>query len=288
MFNEITIIGPGLIGASLGLALKSKKICKKIVGIDKSQANLKDAIKIKAIDEGRNLVNNEIKKSSIIFICTPVSKINNLILEIAKHSTKNQIISDVGSVKDIFNAEILKLNNKKFSLVPGHPIAGTEYSGAANSKKNLFQNKWCILTPIKNKDKSTKLISKIWEDIGMKVAIMKIKEHDKIMSITSHLPHLIAFTIVGTAFNLDIKKKQALINFSAGGFKDFTRIGSSDPQMCTDIFFANKEYLNKTFNTFLKDIEIFMQNLNSGNSEEIFMLLKRTKQIRKSILKKGI
>ncbi|MAI75864.1 MAG: hypothetical protein CBC25_01625 [Pelagibacteraceae bacterium TMED65] len=288
MFNEITIIGPGLIGASLGLALKSKKICKKIVGIDKSQANLKDAIKIKAIDEGRNLVNNEIKKSSIIFICTPVSKINNLILEIAKHSTKNQIISDVGSVKDIFNAEILKLNNKKFSLVPGHPIAGTEYSGAANSKKNLFQNKWCILTPIKNKDKSTKLISKIWEDIGMKVAIMKIKEHDKIMSITSHLPHLIAFTIVGTAFNLDIKKKQALINFSAGGFKDFTRIGSSDPQMWTDIFFANKEYLNKTFNTFLKDIESFMQNLNSGNSEEIFMLLKRTKQIRKSILKKGI
>ena len=288
MFNEITIIGPGLIGASLGLALKSKKICKKIVGIDKSQANLKDAIKIKAIDEGRNLVNNEIKKSSIIFICTPVSKINNLILEIAKHSTKDQIISDVGSVKDIFNAEILKLNYKKFSLVPGHPIAGTEYSGAANSKKNLFQNKWCILTPIKNKDKSTKLISKIWEDIGMKVAIMKIKEHDKIMSITSHLPHLIAFTIVGTAFNLDIKKKQALINFSAGGFKDFTRIGSSDPQMWTDIFFANKEYLNKTFNTFLKDIESFMQNLNSGNSEEIFMLLKRTKQIRKSILKKGI
>ena len=288
MFNEITIIGPGLIGASLGLALKSKKVCKKIVGIDKSQANLKDAIKIKAIDEGRNLVNNEIKKSSIIFICTPVSKINNLILEIAKHSTKNQIISDVGSVKDIFNAEILKLNNKKFSLVPGHPIAGTEYSGAANSKKNLFQNKWCILTPIKNKDKSTKLISKIWEDIGMKVAFMKMKEHDKIMSITSHLPHLIAFTIVGTAFNLDIKKKQALINFSAGGFKDFTRIGSSDPQMWTDIFFANKEYLNKTFNTFLKDIESFMQNLNSGNSEEIFMLLKRTKQIRKSILKKGI
>lgn len=288
MFNEITIIGPGLIGASLGLALKSKKICKKIVGIDKSQANLKDAIKIKAIDEGRNLVNNKIKKSSIIFICTPVSKINNLILEIAKHSTKNQIISDVGSVKDIFNAEILKLNNKKFSLVPGHPIAGTEYSGAANSKKNLFQNKWCILTPIKNKDKSTKLISKIWEDIGMKVAFMKMKEHDKIMSITSHLPHLIAFTIVGTAFNLDIKKKQALINFSAGGFKDFTRIGSSDPQMWTDIFFANKEYLNKTFNTFLKDIESFMQNLNSGNSEEIFMLLKRTKQIRKSILKKGI
>ena len=288
MFNEITIIGPGLIGASLGLALKSKKICKKIVGIDKSQANLKDAINIKAIDEGRNLINNEIKKSSIIFICTPVSKINNLILEIAKYSTKDQIISDVGSVKDIFNAEILKLNYKKFSLVPGHPIAGTEYSGAANSKKNLFQNKWCILTPIKNKDKSTKLISKIWEDIGMKVAIMKIKEHDKIMSITSHLPHLIAFTIVGTAFNLDIKKKQALINFSAGGFKDFTRIGSSDPQMWTDIFFANKEYLNKTFNTFLKDIESFMQNLNSGNSEEIFMLLKRTKQIRKSILKKGI
>ncbi len=288
MFNEITIIGPGLIGASLGLALKSKKICKRIVGIDNSKTNLKDALKIKAIDEGRSYVDNEIRKSSIIFICTPVSKMNNLILEIAKYSTKNQIISDVGSVKNIFNTKILKLNNNKFSLVPGHPIAGTEHSGAINSKKNLFQKKWCILTPLKGKDKATKLISKIWEDIGMKVAIMKITEHDKIMSITSHLPHLIAFTIVGTAFNLDIKKKQALINFSAGGFKDFTRIGSSDPKMWTDIFFSNKEYLNRTLNTFLKDIESFMHNLNSGKSEEIFKLLKRTKQIRKSILRKNI
>ena len=286
MFDEITIIGPGLIGASLGLALKSKKICKKIIGIDNSKKNLHDAIKVKAIDEGRKVIEFRIQKSSIIFLCTPVSAINDILIEIANYSSKDQIISDVGSVKNIFNAKVLKLNETKFSLVPGHPIAGTEHSGALNSLQTLFQNKWCIITPLNNKNKSVKIISQIWKKIGMKVAKMKITEHDKIMSITSHLPHLIAFTIVGTAFNLDIKKKQALINFSAGGFKDFTRIGSSDPKMWTDIFFENRGFLNQTVNSFLKDINKFVNNLNSDNRTEIYKLLKRTKQIRKSILKR--
>ncbi len=286
MFDEITIIGPGLIGASLGLALKSKKICKKIIGIDHSKKNLQDAIKVKAIDEGREVIDVRIQKSPIIFLCTPVSAINDVLIEIANYSSKDQIISDVGSVKNIFNAKVLKLNETKFSLVPGHPIAGTEHSGALNSLQTLFQNKWCIITPLNNKNKSVKIISQIWKKIGMKVAKMKITEHDKIMSITSHLPHLIAFTIVGTAFNLDIKKKQALINFSAGGFKDFTRIGSSDPKMWTDIFFENKAFLNQTVNSFLKDINKFVNNLNSDNRSEIYKLLKRTKQIRKSILKR--
>ena len=144
----------------------------------------------------------------------------------------------------------LKLNDKKFSLVPGHPIAGTEHSGPKNAFNNLFLDKWCILTPISNNKKSIQIISEIWKRIGMKVAIMKVNEHDKIMSITSHLPHLIAFTIVGTAFNLNIKKKNELINFAAGGFKDFTRIGSSDPKMWTDIFLKNKEFLKDTLSLF--------------------------------------
>ena len=288
MHKEITIIGPGLIGASLGLAIKSKKLCKKIVGIDLSTKNLKDAFKIKAIDEKRKVIDSRIKESSIIFICTPVGSIDEIINKVALFSNKDQIISDVGSVKNIFREKTINMNKLKFSLVPGHPIAGTEHSGASNSQNYLFKNKWCILTPIDSDKKSLKVISNIWKKIGMKVSVMSPNEHDKIMSMTSHLPHLIAFTIVGTAFNLNIKKKNELINFAAGGFKDFTRIGSSDPKMWTDIFLKNKEFLNKTLELFLKDINKLRQFIESDQYNEIFKLLKRTKEIRRSIVRKKI
>ncbi len=288
MHKEITIIGPGLIGASLGLALKRKKICEKIIGIDESKKNLREAYLIKAIDERRAKIDKRIKESSVIFICTPVSLIDNIVNKLSDYTEKNQIISDVGSVKNIFEQRTLKLNNKKFSLVPGHPIAGTEHSGAKNAFNSLFQDKWCILTPIGSNKKSVRIVSQIWKRIGMKVATMKINEHDKIMSITSHLPHLIAFTIVGTAFNLNIKKKKELINFAAGGFKDFTRIGSSDPKMWTDIFLKNKGFLKDTLSLFLKDIEKIKKLLEDEKYSQIFRLLKRTKQIRNIIIKKRI
>ena len=203
------------------------------------------------------------------------------------------LIEFLNSFKNFFRSlvepiETLKFNDKQFSLVPGHPIAGTEHSGAKNAFDNLFQDKWCILTPISNNKKSLRIISEIWKKIGMKVATMKVNEHDKIMSITSHLPHLIAFTIVGTAFNLNIKKKNELINFAAGGFKDFTRIGSSDPKMWTDIFLKNKEFLKETLSLFLKDIEKIKNLLEDEKYSQIFSLLKRTKEIRNSIIKKRI
>ena len=288
MHKEITIIGPGLIGASLGLELKRKQICKKIIGIDASKKNLRNAFLIKAIDEGRQKIDKRIKKSSVIFICTPVSLIDSIVNKLSEYTEKNQIISDVGSVKNIFEKTTLELNDKKFSLVPGHPIAGTEHSGAKNAFNRLFQDKWCILTPIGNNKQSVRIISDIWKRIGMKVATMKINEHDKIMSITSHLPHLIAFTIVGTAFNFNIKKKKDLINFAAGGFKDFTRIGSSDPKMWTDIFLKNKGFLKDTLSLFLKDIEKIKKLLEDEKYSQIFSLLKRTKQIRNIIIKKRI
>ena len=208
MYKEITIIGPGLIGASLGLAIKSKRLCKKIVGIDISKRNLDDAKSIKAVDDIRKNIDERIQNSEIIFVCTPVRSINGIIQRISKYSKKDQIVTDVGSVKNIFEKNILSLNNKKFKLVPGHPIAGTEHSGAINAFSLIFKKKWCILTPISKRDKSVHTISNIWKKLGMHVAFMERKEHDKIMSITSHLPHLIAFSIVGTAFNLDIKKKK--------------------------------------------------------------------------------
>ena len=283
--NEITIIGPGLIGSSLGLALKKKGVSKKIVGIDKSKSNLKDAIKNKSIDEQRTKLDSRISKSKLIFICTPVSQIEPLVKEIVPYITdRKTIITDVGSVKKCFSSETIKLTKGKCSLIPGHPIAGTEFSGAKNAKLDLFKKKWCILTPLIKKDNSLSVVKKIWETIGMKVSIMTIDEHDKIMSITSHLPHLIAFTIVGTAFGIDFKKKRDLINFSAGGFKDFTRIGSSDPKMWTDIFIKNKKHLLKTLEDFLKDINKIKKLIIKDEVNKIFSSLKRNKKIRKSIV----
>jgi len=283
--DEITIIGPGLIGSSLGLALKSKNIVKKIVGIDKSNNNLKDALNNNSIDESRKIIDQRVSKSEFIFICTPVSFIDQIVSNLVPFVSKKNFITDTGSVKNIFKKSTIKNISAISNFIPGHPIAGTENSGAKNAFNGLFEGKWCILTPIDKKDKNIKKLSALWEYIGMEIAIMPVDEHDKIMSITSHLPHLIAFTIVNTAFKIDIKKKKELINFSAGGFKDFTRIGSSDPKMWTDIFISNNKYLISTIDDFINDLKNFKRLIKKNNLDGIFDLLKQTKNIRKSILK---
>ena len=283
--DEITIIGPGLIGSSLGLALKSKKIVKRIVGIDTSKKNLKDALNNKSIDESRNIIDQRVSKSEFIFICTPVSLIDEIVSNLVPFVSKKNFITDTGSVKNIFKKSTVKNISTVSNFIPGHPIAGTENSGSKNAVKGLFDGKWCILTPFNKKDRNVKKLSTLWKYIGMEIAIMPVDEHDKIMSITSHLPHLIAFTIVNTAFKIDIEKKKELINFSAGGFKDFTRIGSSDPKMWTDIFISNNKYLISTLDGFIEDLKNFKDLIKQNNLDEIFYLLKQTKDIRKSILR---
>ena len=282
--KKITIVGTGLIGSSIGLALKKKKISKFVVGIDKSKRNLTYAIKNKSIDEARLKIDSRIADSDIIFLCIPVSQINQTIEKLSVYIKKECIITDVGSVKNCFSKNIIKLASNLFYLVPGHPVAGTEFSGSKYAQHDLFEGKWCILTPINNNKYPLNIVSKIWKQIGMKISVMSIEDHDKIMSVTSHLPHFIAFTIVGTAFKMDLKKKKELINFSAGGFRDFTRIGSSDSRMWTDIFLTNKKFILKTLDNFLSDIKNLQKLIKKDESEKIFNLLKKTKQIRKKIL----
>lgn len=284
-FKEITIIGPGLIGGSIGLDLKKKKLATKIIGIDNSKRNLVDAVERGIIDDYKLKIDDTISKSEIIFICTPVSSINNILDKIIPFVTKKNIVTDTGSVKNIFKNTTIKRINKVSNFLPGHPVAGTEHSGAKNSLLNLFDGKWCILTPLNQNKSVKKIVSDIWQSLGMKIAIMTTDEHDKIMSVTSHLPHLIAFTIVNTAFELDIKKKKKLINFSAGGFRDFTRIGSSDSYMWSDIFMENKKHLINTLDNFIHDLQQFRELIKNNEKEKIFEILKRTKIIRKSIIK---
>ena len=285
MINQITIIGPGLIGSSLGLAIKKKKLAKIIIGIDNNKINLSHAIEKGAIDYGFNKIDHRICNTDIFFLCTPVKTFESIIYNLLPYLKKNSIISDVGSVKNIFKKNTVKKIKEKADLVPGHPIAGTEFSGAKNSKSNLFSNKWCILTPENSEPNNLKIVKKIWEKIGMKVSVMSGDEHDKLMSVTSHLPHLIAFTIVSTAFKFNQSEKNRFLNFSAGGFRDFTRIAASDPTMWKDIFLTNKKNILKTVKEFTKDIETFRKLIEFEDEKKILNFIKKTKFIRKKIVK---
>lgn len=284
IINEVTIIGPGLIGSSLGLALKKKKIVNRIIGIDPDKKNLENAKNIGSIDISQSKPDSKINKSDILFLCSPVKTFPKIVDNILPYIKKGAIISDVGSVKNIFDKKTISNIRKVGDLVPAHPIAGTEFSGATNAKIDLFENKWCILTPENSSVRNISLIRKIWEKIGMKVSIMKSNEHDKLMSITSHLPHLIAFTIVGTASKYEKKEKNRLLNFSAGGFRDFTRIAASDPTMWRDIFLTNKKNMLKIIKEFSKDLEIFRKLIEVEDEKKIFDLINQTKSIRKKIV----
>ena len=285
LINQVAIVGPGLIGASLGLALKKNKICKNIIGIDKSKKNLKDAIENRSIDLGYHKIDSRIRNTDVYFICTPVSQLNKVVEELIPFLKKNSVITDVGSVKNIFKKDLISRVNEIGFLVPAHPIAGTEFSGAKNAILNMFFNRWCIITPINRKILGVKLVRSIWKKIGMMVATMSPEEHDKIMSITSHLPHLIAFTIVGLALNYSKKEKKQLLNFSAGGFKDFTRIASSDPKMWKDIFLSNRKDILKTLEMFIKNLNSFKNLIQYEKSSQIMNFINETKKIRKEIVK---
>ena len=282
-FNEITIIGPGLIGASLGLALKANKIAKKIVGIDTSKINIKHAIKNKSIDEGRLIIDERIKLSEIIFVCTPVSTIDRIVRNVFPFLTENSIITDVGSVKNCFSKKTYSLFKKKACLIPGHPIAGTEFSGARYAQKDLFKNKWCIILNNGNK-KKIKKIEIFWKKLGSKIIFMNAIEHDKIFSITSHLPHLIAYNLVKTATDFQRKNKKNIIKYSAGGLRDFSRTAASNEIMWRDIFFNNKDNIMSSINIFIKNLNNLKKLIKKENNKNILKILKDTKKVRRQII----
>tara|TARA_B100000989_G_C19530162_1_gene469189 strand:+ start:1745 stop:2629 length:885 start_codon:yes stop_codon:yes gene_type:complete len=283
-FDEITIIGPGLIGASIALSAKKKKIVKNVIGIDNSVTNLKTAIKIKAIDKAFTKIDNNINKSSIIFICTPVSTIPNFIKKASKFINSKAIITDVGSVKNLFSKQFYNSINQIENFVPGHPVAGTEFSGAKNASNELFEGKWCLLTPEFSNKKKVNVIKNFWSCLEMNVSLMTPQDHDKIMSMTSHLPHLIAFTIVEMVAKYNKKNNKDLMKFSAGGFRDFTRIASSDPIMWKDIFIKNKSNMTEIIDLFIEDLLKFRSLIQSENSIKISSLIKKSKHVRRRIV----
>ncbi len=283
--KNILIIGCGLIGSSILRSIQKNKSSKKIYVFEKSKFNISKIKKLKLKCTITNDLKNIIPKMDLLIFCTPISQYEPIILKINKFLRPETIITDVGSTKE----EILKLINKRLkkniSWVSSHPISGSEVSGPEFGDENLFLNKWCILIKDKKTNKKhLNTLHKFWKKIGSKVIIMDKAKHDAIFSMTSHLPHLIAYNLVKTATDFENKKKYEIIKFSAGGLRDFSRIAASNEIMWRDIFFSNKKNILKTIDIFINNLNSFKTDIKSRNSKNLIKKLINTKKVRKKII----
>ena len=284
--KNVLIIGCGLLGSSLLRRIQKKKIAKKIFVYEKSKKNIAKIKRLKLRGIIINKLTDVVSKSDLIIFCTPMSEYKKIILKINNYLNSKQIITDVGSSK-LKSLEIIKKNLKKdIFWTSSHPIAGSEVSGPEYGKDDLFENKWCVLI----KDNKTnlrhlKFLNSFWRKIGSKTIIMNSEKHDKIFSITSHLPHLIAYNLVKSAQDFEKNQKYNLIKYSAGGLRDFSRIAASNEIMWRDIFFHNKHNVSKAIDLFIQNLTAFKKDINKMNNKAILTKLAQTKKVRYKIVK---
>jgi len=287
MFNKISIIGCGLIGSSILRAVVEKKLASKISAYDKS-SKATDYLKKNFSIEVCNNISNVVKDSDLVIIASPLSSYKEILLSIQSNLKENVILTDTGSAKKEVNKIICNLNLKNVNWIASHPIAGTEYSGPEAGFATLFNNRWCILSADNkvSKDKINEL-EKFWSNLGSKVKSMSFEDHDYILSLTSHLPHAVAYSIVKTAINNDDKFKDDIIQYSAGGLRDFTRIAASDPLMWKDIFIDNSDNILKVLDNYSKNLEEIKNAIKNKDSKKLLEIFSSTKKIRKEIIKAG-
>ena len=288
LFKQTTLIGIGLIGSSIARAIKKKNLSKRICIFSRSQKTINKAKKLKLGNIYTTHLKQSVKNSDLVILCTPLSTYETILKKISNNIMPNAILSDVGSVKLSVDKIFSKFLNKGFHIIPAHPIAGTEKSGPEAGFAELFVRRWCVLTPSSNYDKkSLNKIQKLWINLGSKTFIMKPENHDKILALTSHMPHLISYSIVSSVLNINAKEKSKVIKFSAGGFRDFTRIASSDAIMWKDIFLNNKKNLLKTVKEFEKSLNLIKNLVKTDKSKKLLNIFSKTKKIRKLIEKEN-
>ena len=284
--KNVLIIGCGLLGSSLVKRIFKKKLVKKIFIYEKSKKNITKFKSLKLPGVLVKQLKDAVNQSELIILCTPMSEYKKIIFKINKYLTSDHIITDVGSSK-LKSAEIIKKNLKnKIFWTSSHPIAGSEVSGPEHGKQDLFENKWCVLIKDKKFNKKhLNYLSSFWKKMGSRIVIMSPEKHDKIFSITSHLPHLIAYNLVKSAQDFEKNQKYDLIKYSAGGLRDFSRIAASNEIMWRDIFFNNKNNLSKAIDLFIKNLNAFKRDINSQNNKSILKKLMQTKKVRSKIIK---
>ena len=240
--NSVLIIGVGLIGSSLARAIKEYKIAEKIYGLDTNQNNLYKCEELGILNKGNHNLKNFDHQFDLVIICSPLSSYKQIFIDLNNFVSKETFITDVGSTK----MSVIKdfkdcVTNQNIKFVPSHPIAGLEKSGPEHGFAKLFENRFCILTPMNKNTESINKITEFWNLIGMQVQIMDSEHHDRVLAMTSHIPQLIAYSIVATATELETHLKDEVIKYSAAGFRDFTRLAGSDPIMWRDVYSKNKK-----------------------------------------------
>ena len=288
MFDQISIIGCGLIGSSIFKSLKKAGSVKKIITYDNDESVNEIIKKNKLSDEIFNNVGDAVKNSDLVIIATPISSFEKVLNSIESNLKVGSILTDTCSVKTGVSKIFEKKNLKNSTCIPGHPVAGIENSGPEAGFADLFKNRWTILTPSKKIDgEEIKKLSSFWESLGSKVKIMTDEDHDKILTFTSHLPHVIAYNIVKTSMSNDASVKDDIIKYSAGGLRDFTRIAASDPVMWRDIFIDNSALIIQAIEKFIKNLDEFKKAISEKDGNKLVEIFEKSKDFRKSVIKAG-
>jgi cyclohexadieny/prephenate dehydrogenase len=287
-FRRLSLIGIGLIASSIACAARERGLADQIVCGTPDETHREKALEIGIVDEAFASNAEAAAGADLVIICTPPGVMGHVASEIGPSLAESAIVSDVGSVKHKIVEAVSPHIPAHAHFIPAHPIAGTENSGPTAGFGNLFQNRWCIITPEKAADQdAVARIRAFWEAMGADVEIMGAAHHDQVLAITSHIPHLIAYNIVGTADDLEAVTKSEVIKFSAAGFRDFTRIAASDPTMWRDVFLYNKDAVLEMLGRFSEDLTALQRAIRWGDGDALFKLFSRTRDIRRAIIDAG-
>lgn len=286
-FERIAIIGLGLIGSSIAHAVRASMPAARITGHDASPAVRETARALALCDDVTDTPGAAVIGADLVILCVPVGAMGSVAVAIADHLPPGAIVSDVGSSKASVVAALSDAL-PRHAIVPAHPVAGTERSGPDAGFASLFHRRWCILTPVPGTDAAAIAgVSEFWSRLGAQVEVMDAAHHDLVLAVTSHLPHLIAYTIVGTASDLEDVTQSEVIKYSAGGFRDFTRIAASDPTMWRDVFLTNRDAVLEMLQRFSEDLTALQRAIRWGDGDALFDLFTRTRAVRRSIIEQG-
>ena len=283
-FNSVLIIGMGLIGSSISRALTENHVANKVYGLDYNDKVIKKCLELNLLIQGETNLANFNSQFDLIIICTPLSTYEKIFLDIASYISTPTLVTDVGSTKMSTISDYNKIKkNTNITFIPSHPIAGLEKSGPEFGFSKLFQNRYCIITPFNQDDRALDAISQMWKSIGMTVEIMDAEKHDRVLAMTSHIPQLIAFSVVGTATELESHMRDEVIKYSAAGFRDFTRLAGSDPIMWRDVYQKNKNAVLEMLGRFSEDLSTYQKAIRNGDLEFLENKFNKSKKIRKEI-----
>jgi cyclohexadieny/prephenate dehydrogenase len=287
-FKRLALIGFGLIGGSIARAARAQGLAGEIVTTARSAQTRARVKELGVVDRVVETNAEAVKDADLVILSIPVGACGEVAQEIAPHLAPGAIVSDVGSVKGAVVRDMAPFLPDNVHFIPAHPVAGTEHSGPDSGFAELFINRWCILTPPEGTDpEAVEKLRAFWAALGARVEIMTPDHHDMVLAITSHLPHLIAYTIVGTADELEGVTQSEVLKFSAGGFRDFTRIAASDPTMWRDVFLTNKDAVLEMLGTFNEDLAKLTRAIRRGDGEALFEHFTRTRAIRRGIVEIG-